>query len=252
MAAQRARAHTGLLADSPHPGRIDPPEVGARAPWAIDPRLPGARSPRAAAALASLGIGAARRGDREQALALLREALALQRELFGDRHQSVAATMLNLSTALPSSEVDEQRLLLSDAIAVLREDPAAPRGTIRLATALRNLALVDYRSGRADEARALLRESLDVGLVAGGDGHPTVAGTRVLLGILLIGTPESGEAVPLIEAALPTLRRVSPAADGQLVTALGRLAALYDADGRPADAERLRQEAQVLQSRLDG
>jgi tetratricopeptide (TPR) repeat protein len=252
MDAQRARALNGLMAVYTDTGRIEQAEVVGREALAIDTRLTGARSPMVAEDLSSLGIVAARRGDREQALALLREALALQRELFGDRHQSVAATMLNLSTALPSSEVDEQRRLLSDAIAVLREDPAAPRGTIRLATALRNLALVDYRSGRADEARALLRESLDVGLVAGGDGHPTVAGTRVLLGILLIGTPESGEAVPLIEAALPTLRRVSPAADGQLVTALGRLAALYDADGRPADAERLRQEAQVLQSRLDG
>jgi serine/threonine protein kinase len=248
----QARALAGLMGVHTATGRLDEAEAAGRAALAIDERLGGARSAMVAEDKCGLGIVAARRGDREAALALMREALTLQVELLGERAQVVADTRLNIASALPPGDAVERERLLLEAIAVMREDPAARGGSTRLSGALRSLAIVLLGAGRTDEARERLREALDVGLAAGGEEHPDVAATRVVLGIALAGTPQAAEAAPHLQAALPTLRRLAPASDGQLATALERLAPLRVAEERPAEAAALLREALDLRRRRDG
>jgi hypothetical protein len=98
-------------------------------------------------------------------------------------------------------------------------------------------------AGRAGEAVPLLREAVAVRREALPPDHPDLAVATSVLGDALRQTGQTAEAEPLLTESHATLARAA-AGDASLAElvaeAAERLAALYDAQGRPADAARLR------------
>ncbi|HZL98813.1 MAG TPA: tetratricopeptide repeat protein, partial [Planctomycetota bacterium] len=240
---------TALLTDT---GRLDEARAAVEEALAISRRLHGERSLRAAEHLSALGIVVARSGDRERAEALFREALALQTELLGPDDPATIGTMLSLAAVLDAPPRDEAEALMRAGIAALRPHVAAGREGQRLASALRNLAVLLSQTGRREEAVAALREALEVGLAACGEEHPDVAATRALLGLLLESQGDEAGAVEQLSAAVPALRRMSPASDAQLGVALVHLGTLLAGFDRMDEAEGVLREALETNRRVGG
>ncbi len=131
---------------------------------------------------------------------VLREALAIRRELLGDEHEYTIRT------------------------------------TARLGQVLRD-------AGELNEAEALLRETVEKSRVAFGDGHRFVGSCRCDLGACLTALGRYDEAE---RELLQALRIVNEPA---VVLTVDRLAALYEAWGKPEEAIRRLEELESIRRR---
>lgn len=160
----------------------------------------------------ALGLFRARQGRYNEAHKLLTEAYEAQRAAYGDEHPNVVVSMIELARTLQrlnrSDEADalakaaydaaltladnhrsvQQALNIRGSIAMNRRDYAAAEAFVReeldrhirqhgpdharVSTTQGNLALILFRSGRADEAETMLREAHAAQVIARGESHP--------------------------------------------------------------------------------
>ena len=112
----------------------------------------------------------------DQAEPFLERALAMRRSLYGDRHELVAASLIDLAELRGLQDrSDEGERLHREALDLLRaslsgQDPA-------IAASLNNLGVVVYEQGRYDEAVVLFEEALAVREAAFGTTSREVAET---------------------------------------------------------------------------
>jgi serine/threonine protein kinase/tetratricopeptide (TPR) repeat protein len=197
-------------------------------------------------------------GRLDEAEPLLRDVLAFQRRVLGERHSDVGST-LNSQAILAWKRGDNARAiaLLHEAVAIWRE--GEHRG--RLAGGLHNLGMVLRDDGRLGEAEAQLREALRLREAVFGPDHVPVAMTLRLLGEIATHDARHAEAQALLERALrieiarhgerhpqTALVHLSLArldyARGELGGGDARIAKLL-AETPPDDAERQRVRAQA-------
>ncbi|MEM7584648.1 MAG: serine/threonine-protein kinase, partial [Acidobacteriota bacterium] len=219
------------------------------------------------------------RGDLDGAEAMFREALEIKRSVFDELHTQVGQTKNNLAAVLfeqgdvAAAEV-LYREVLDQAIRVLGEnhrdvavvndslgkvmlmkgDLAAaeshfrrafeivsevlPPGHPGAAYALQNLGRVKIQAGEAEQAESLLRTALELRVAGLPADHPATADTRGVLGNLLVQQGRLQEAEKLLVESFETL---AASQSGQRVeVARERLAALYEAQGKPDKAAELR------------
>ena len=138
----------------------------------------------------------ARWGSRRKAEPLLREALAMRRQVLGPRHADVAITLVELSRALADQGRDVEaeplsREALSIRKAVFGDDHR------ETATSKSDLGQILQRRGDLAGAEVLLRENLATALHVLGPDHPNTGASMGNLASLLIakGDPVSAEAL---------------------------------------------------------
>jgi tetratricopeptide (TPR) repeat protein len=132
--------------------------------------------------------------------------LAIDRNIYGNQHRSVATDLRNLASLLRKQGKDsEAEPLLRDSLQINRKH--APPGHPSMSFALFHLGALLNDTGRAREAEPLLREAAQI-------RHKHFAHTPWMVALVdaelagaLIRSGRTAEGRPLLEASLATLRK---------------------------------------------
>ncbi len=189
-------------------------------------------------------------GDLEGAEPLLRQALEMCRQLFGERHPDVAQGMSNLGAVLGmQGRYAEAEPYLRDALGLYRVilDPDHPL----LAWSLNNLAKLLQRKSELAAAEALLREALDIERKRLGPEHPSVAHRAYNMSELLQDEGKLEEAQMFARESLEIRRGALGGDAADIGNSLSRLGDVLIELGRTLEAEPLlRESVKVLEESL--
>ena len=207
----------------------------------LNRRLGGEQHPELARALENLGNVHYRLGNVDRTLELLGEVITIRREGLGDDSPEVARTLNNRGMVLSrAGDLDGAEATLRDAVA--RMERAYGPDHADVASAHWSLGYVLQLRGKLDQAEAELRTALAIAERAFAPDSPGLAGYRQTLGGLLVTRQRYRDAEPLLLAAHVS----AVAADGEdsqrAAATAGALVGLYEAWGRPDEAERYRRE----------
>lgn len=177
-------------------------------------KLLGEDHPEVAITLNNLAGTLGGKGDFDEAIALYRQVIALDRVTFGPDHVYVAVDLNNLAWALRE-----------------KGDYAAAETVYREA-----LPILKTELG----AESVLRQGLDIRLDKLGAEHWQTGEAKSMLGRCLTALNRYDEAEPLLLDGYQTLEQALGAQDRSTLTALRRLVALYEASDQSAKASRYR------------
>ena len=154
-------------------------------------------------------------GKSDRAERLSRQALVLDRALYGDQHDRVAIEMAHLgSTLVAERKRGAADTILHEAVAILRQNH--PEGHLELANALRSLGMALVDSRHWDEAEPVWRESAELNKRLLGEGSSGYATSMSYVGYTqaLRGHPVDGERTlrTVLTYAYPTRVPSSPVA----------------------------------------
>jgi tetratricopeptide (TPR) repeat protein len=204
---------------------------------ALDIRLAGLgeQHPLTAQSLNNMAFLYYDQGDIERAMEFSRRALATYRSAYPGDHPDVAFGLQNLAGWLvEQGDYEQAAPLLEEALAMNQR--ALPSDHPNIAITQSGMAVLQYKTGRADEAlatAALARASL---AAAFGSEHWRTAWAEALEGASLTDLGRFAEAEPLLLHAYDVLNTTTGARASQVESASQYLADLYTAWGRPADA----------------
>jgi serine/threonine-protein kinase len=180
-----------------------------------------------------------------QAAGAFENALALRRELHGERHPEVAETLRYLGLARgEAGEHAAAQPLLKRALALERELFGPEH--VRVAAAMRELGYHEALSGRHPEARALYGGCLALRRRLLGTENEEVASTLGDLARSFLKTGDLVEAESLFRESLELRRRLYGDRHPSLTTGLHDLAVALQVRGRLAEAEPLLRESLAL------
>jgi serine/threonine protein kinase len=172
--------------------------------WLDDERVKS--TPAAEAAIcASLGTKFSTLRMYDDAQPLLRRALTMRRELFGDNDLDTAQSCNDLGAALfdaPHTRAEGENLM-REAFHIRERQLAAD--DVDLALSLHNLAAVLSATGepaKRDEARKLYERALAIRRAKRPPNHPEIAVTSNNLGVLLLESVKYAEAEPYLREAI--------------------------------------------------
>ncbi len=180
------------------------------------------------------------KGDYEAAEPLFRESLGMARRLLGGDHLHLAISLHRLAKLLQTMEehaeaeplfresIEMKRRLLGD------EHP-------QVATGFTNLAWLLVARGQAAEAEPLIAEALAIYRQALPPHHWRIAAAESVSGSVLAALGHYEAAEPLLVASYPAVRKKKGERSPEARDALERLAAFYEAWGKPEKAAEYRE-----------
>ena len=192
-----------------------------------------------------------RLGQYDEALPLLRRALALRREHLGASHQAVAASLSHVALLLQRrGDYAPADSLLHEALAIRR----ALWGTAhpKVARTLHDLAFLHQRMGHYERADSLYRQALALRRRLLEAPHVSIAENLNNLGLLLKDQGAYEEAESLLREALAMNRRLQGGEHPDVASNLNNLGNVLRLRGRPEEAETLLREALALRHALYG
>ncbi len=204
-------------------------------------RVLGDDHPDTLASLNTLGFLLKEQDNLAGAEACYRQALEGRRRVLGDDHPATLESLSNVGSLLQ----DQGRLV--EAESTIREVVDGRRRALgddhpSTLKSLNDLGQLLNALDRYDECETLARQAAEAGSRALGGDHWRVAEARSLLGEALTGQGRYDEAEPLLLAAYDRLEESN--SDGRrpktLSAAARRLVTLYEAWGRPEQAEHWR------------
>ncbi|HTF88944.1 MAG TPA: serine/threonine-protein kinase [Planctomycetota bacterium] len=193
-------------------------------------------------ALNNLGHIAMTGGDFEKAELVLREALAIERELHDGPHSDLAPILANLGTTLRQrGDYAAAEPLAREAVEVARKTlgPKHPS----LASDLSSLGTVLQQKGDYEGAEVAMTEALELRLALYGEENLQVARSRNNLGLLLRMRGKLTEAEEMLRSALAVRRKLLGDRDVAVAATLSNLSGLLAALGDIAGAETAAREA---------
>jgi tetratricopeptide (TPR) repeat protein/predicted Ser/Thr protein kinase len=177
------------------------------------------------------------KGDFESAIALCREALAVQEERLPEDHPDKASTLLALGrTHRDHGELAEAEPELRRALEI-RSAAFGERST-QVAECKMHLGVTLRQKGESEAAEALLRSSAETYVAVLGESHHNGALVRTELGVCLRDQRRLEEAEAELLAAHGVLEGKFGGGDNRTKRAARELAAVYDALERTDDAAR--------------
>jgi serine/threonine protein kinase/tetratricopeptide (TPR) repeat protein len=229
-------AQSGLGAVLLIQGRYAAAEAVLREALARNRAVRGGEHLEVAVALHNLAAALYEQGKMAESETLYREAVEMARRVLGVEHPLFPNTLMSLAKLLRAKgDLRSAELLYLEALAIQRR--TLPAGHPRVAFAKRGLGQVLLDEHRPGEAEPLVREALTIlqrGSVA---TEHEIAQTQSLLGACLTALGRYAEAEPLLRGSYATLQRVRGKQDDRYTQeARVRLAALYEAWGRPEQA----------------
>lgn len=189
--------------------------------------------------LSSLAVLYDLQGKTEGVLELYDEALALMRQSLGADHTWVAIVLSNKGRWLTrQGRFAEAEACHRQSLAIMRSrsGPDHPH----TAYALYRFAELAIARRQFERAEPLAREAVRILHAKLPAGHWRIALAESILGASLTGQRRYAEAERLLLASYPILRDDVGARSGNTLQALSYLVELYDAWGRPREAERYR------------
>jgi tetratricopeptide (TPR) repeat protein len=220
-------------------GAMDEAETCWREALAGRRRVLGDDHPDTLNSLNNLGFLLHLQGKRAEAEPYWRQAYKGRQRVLGDDHPATLTSLNNLGFLLRvQGKLDDAEAAWVQALdghrRVLGDDH------IRTLVSLNNLAELYNAQERFVESETLAREASETGARVLGPAHWRAAEARSLLGEALAARGAFNEAEPLllesyaaIDAALPS----GPRREQKLVPAAQRLVGLYEAWGKPAEAD---------------
>jgi tetratricopeptide (TPR) repeat protein len=174
------------------------------------------------------------KGDYAAAEPLFRQALAIRRKLFGEKHPSVIGNMSNLAASLrEQGRHDEAARLLDEALTLARQAGDKDPGIAGLQV---NLARVHLARNKAAAAEPLLRDALRRQQDTLPPAEWRLAATRRALAEALMALGRYREAEPLLIEAAAVLKDVPGRQGREAAATRNRLVSLYEALRQPAKA----------------
>ena len=205
---------------------------------AVTRKSRGPKHPDVATALANLALTVSERGDLAAAEAMFREALAIGQASLGKDHPANAQRLANLAGALRlEGRLAEAAARNEEALTISR--PALGRDHPTVARQEVGLARIYLDQGRPAAAKPLLLHALEVQQRSYAASDWRLGATQSLLGAAYTGLSRFAEAEPCLLRAFELLpeKPGSEARQAREARAnLSRLAALYEAWGRPEKA----------------
>jgi serine/threonine-protein kinase len=201
-------------------------------------RLPRRQTPERATQLGAAAQILRERGDGDRAERLLREALAIRRAVYGERHHLVAESIANLGHFYEGSHRHElAEPLLRQSIEMLR--PIYPDGSPQLADALSSWVVVLEHLGRYADALPGTREVESLNRRFFGDSSLDVATAELNVSTALTGTGAYTDAESVARDAIGKLRSLLGDKSAMLIVANVTLANALRGQGKFAEAEAL-------------
>jgi tetratricopeptide (TPR) repeat protein len=204
----------------------------------------GPEHPEVAAGLSTLGIVLEEAGDFAGAEASYRESLVMRERLLGANHPDTARSLYALAGLQQAHGNPEGAIESCRRILALRGE-VLPDAHPMVAAALHIQGLSQLDLGRPEQAEQSLREALDLRRQALPDGHWLIASSECALGASLTAQGRYPEAEVLLLESHRDLAAARGPTHERTLDARKRLAALYDAWGRPDQADAWRAAPRV-------
>ena len=203
--------------------------------------------PERASTLNDLAVLLEAEGKTEGVEALYEEALAIARRLLGNEHTEIAGFLGNKGSWLAKhGRYPEAAACLEEALAIKRKILGDRHPSV--AYTLYKIADLLDAQGRSVEAEPLAREAAEILHEKLPAGHWRIAWADSILGAVLSGQRRFEEAEPLLRDSCSVLQSSLGPRAWQTQETLADLVRMYDAWGRPRDADRYR----ALQARQAG
>ena len=192
-------------------------------------------------ALSQQGQLASSEKDYPAALALLNEALTVQR---GVDPQGLAAALTYHRRAIVHSEVDEHQAAIADHLTAIRIQQARlPPRDPRLIRSYGALGTAYTRAHQPGQAVRWQRHALTLTRAAYGDEHPETSRRLSNYGIALMAAGRMSEAEAPLQEAVAIARRIYRRPNADVAPRVHNLGGVYLALGRLDEAEPLLREA---------
>jgi len=170
-------------------------------------------------ALNDMGLLLRLKGDYNGSEQLLRESLAMNRRLLGDKHPEIAMSLQNLAQVLQlKGDLEGANSTFRQALAMQRELLGNVHPDVALT--LNNLAWVIYAQGDVRGAMDTERESLRIYRTVFPGDNPDVARTLTLLGYLLTDTGDYSSADTYLHEGLAMRRRLFGTSHPEIASSL--------------------------------
>jgi tetratricopeptide (TPR) repeat protein len=189
-------------------------------------------------------------GRPREALPLMRQALAIRKELLGEAHPHYAASLNSLATLYWALGEYGKALPLHERARDLRKRLLGEAHPL-YAQSLSNLAGLYQALGEYGKALPLFEQARDLTKRLG-EAHPDYAASLNNLALLYQALGEYGKALPLFEQARDLCKRLLGEAHAHYATSLNNLASVYQDLGEYGKALPLYEQARDLRKRLLG
>lgn len=177
-------------------------------------------------------------GKNDEAVEVGVEALAMNREYFGNDHLETAHALNQLGSSLGDAGRAEEAIpLVEEGLAIRRA--AFEGGHVEIAASLGNLANMIAASGRDAEAIAPRRESVEMLQELFPSNHPYVAASTSGLGTVLLRADSLAAAEPVLLQAIDFHEQTFPDDHPNHASPLTSLGTLYRRTDRPEEAIRV-------------
>lgn len=187
----------------------------------------------------------------DQAVPLLRKALATREELLGEEHVETADSQVDLAYVLWQQSKLDQAVPLYERSIATREKLLGPDHP-ELAESLNGLGIIRWREGDYEAAAALYRRALAIREAALGESHPEVATSLDNLAIVYRDQQREVEAEPLYRRSL-RIRELRLGDDHpKVATSLNNLGVLYLDQQRFTEAKPLYERALAIWEKAMG
>lgn len=190
-------------------------------------------------------------GEYAKAESRYQEALALTKELFGEKHPDYATSLNNLATLYHDMGRYTQAEQVYQHALALREEVNGKKHE-RYATSLNNLGSLYDDLGQFARAEACYLEATAIRKAALGEKHPDYATSLNNLAMLYMHMGEYTKAEPLFQRALAIRKEVLGDKHPDYAVSLSTLAYLYHEKADYREAERLARQALTLRKQILG
>ena len=231
-------------------GRFPDAEKNLREAFRMQQALYGSSHPTIARTMKDLARAMADGGDLNGAVALMRSAVAMQREQRGDEPHPDLAEVLNDMGLLFYRHGD-----FEDSEKFFRESLAMKSRLLgdkhpEIAAGLENVAAVLQDKGDLAGAEALYRQASEMYRELLGEYHPQFANTVINLASLQYDRGETKEALASIKTALTIYRKVYPADNAETARVINVIGSWLTMAGQYDEADRYLHEGLAMRRRL--
>jgi tetratricopeptide (TPR) repeat protein len=238
----------GLLLD--HQGRAAEAETSLRAALKLQETLFGRVDPAIARTMKDLARAVADGGNLNGAIPLMRHAVAMQRELYGNQpHPDLAEVLNDMGLLLDErGDLDESEKFYRESLAMYQRLLGDKHPFV--ATALENVALILQDKGDLAGAETLYLQSLHMRAELVGENHPDYAITLFNIALLRYDQGKPQEAFVNLRQVLAIYRKVSSSDQPETARVLNTMGFWLTMAGNRDEADRYLEEGLSMRRRL--
>eukprot|EP00797_Seminavis_robusta_P010195 Sro174_g076730.1 Tetratricopeptide repeat (560) ;mRNA; r:65653-67332 len=186
-----------------------------------------------ARALHSLGMTYEACGRHSKALKYYYEALNMQRQVYGNSHVDVAASLASIGSLQEKlGSYDMAMKCLVDALAIYESQPTLEGCQVDIGSILTLIGWICFLQGHDESAMEAYQESVDNFTAVLGPNHRNVASVRVQIGMIHNKCGRCEEALATYKAALTLQRRALGDVHEDVAITLDAMATSYDGLGK--------------------